>query len=111
MRFRENKPHDKYGCADGFCRCGAIRDENSEDSDDSGGSDHSEDSGDFVKTKAKATEKKADAGGLATTPRAAGVRWRPGKLANDGSLDMRFRENKPHDKYGCADGFCRCGAI
>jgi hypothetical protein len=45
----------------------------------------------------------------AATPQS--TRWQPARLANDGSLDMRFGPNKPHDKYKCADGVCRCGFI
>ena len=38
-------------------------------------------------------------------------RWQPAGLAKDGSLDMRFGPNKPHDKYKCKDGVCHCGFI
>ena len=40
-----------------------------------------------------------------------GNRWCPAGLCKDGSLDMRCGPNKPHDKYKCADGVCRCGFI
>lgn len=39
------------------------------------------------------------------------AKWQPGKLCKDGSLDMRYSVNKPHNKQACADGTCRCGHI
>lgn len=99
MRFTQNKQHKKFLCFDGYCRCGNI----TEDEQVGAGWPKP------VVTQPSPTsrslpEQRESAVGHES-------RWQPARLAKDGSLDMRFGPNKPHDKYKCADGVCRCGFI
>ncbi|KOO21225.1 hypothetical protein Ctob_000811, partial [Chrysochromulina tobinii] len=99
MTFRQNKQHKKFLCFDGYCRCGNI----TEDEQVGAGWPKP------VVTQPSPTsrslpEQRESAVGHES-------RWQPAGLAKDGSLDMRFGPNKPHDKYNCADGVCRCGFI
>lgn len=99
MTVRQNKQHKKFLCFDGYCRCGSI----TEDEQVGAGWPRP------VVTQPSPTsrslpEQRESAVGHES-------RWQPAGLAKDGSLDMRFGPNKPHDKYNCADGVCRCGFI
>jgi len=96
MTFRQNKLHEKFLCKDGYCRCGRI----TEDEQVGAGWPKP------VVTQPSPTsrslpEQRESAVGHES-------RWQPAGLCKDGSLNMNFAANKPHKKYNCADGVCRC---
>ena len=99
MKFKQNRRHKKFLCFDGYCRCEAIKDDGQVEAG---------------WPKPVVTQPSPTSRSLPEQRESAvghESRWQPAGLAKDGSLDMRFGLNKPHDKYNCADGVCRCGFI
>ena len=142
MRFGPNKPHDKYNCADGVCRCGFIKvsrpsppiaappapalavpagygyptarpqemqQQQMQQQQMQMQMQMQMQQQHMHQLQQQQQQIRPPAPPAAATPQS--TRWQPAGLAKDGSLDLRFGPNKPHDKYKCADGVCRCGFI